>query len=59
MIQYEFQVVEYKHPHSKQILRVELQTRKTYRDENMNIIRFEDWLTVPRVEKFINLDDII
>ena len=58
MIQYEFQVVEYKHPHTKQILRVELQTRKTYRDEHMNIIRAEGWLTVPRIEMFINLDDI-
>jgi hypothetical protein len=58
MIQYEFQVVEYKHPITKQILRVELQTRRTYRDEYMNIIRTESWMSVPRVEMFVNLDDI-
>lgn len=58
MIQYEFQVVEYKHPITKQIVRVELQTRRTYRDEFSNIIRSEGWMTVPRVEMFLNVDDI-
>lgn len=50
MVQYEFQVMEYKDPDSKKIWKVELQVRKTYRDEYNNIIKTEGYMPVPRVE---------
>jgi hypothetical protein len=50
MIQYEFQVVEFKDPDSRKIWKVELQVKKTYRDEYNNVIKTDGWLTVPRVE---------
>lgn len=50
MIQYQFQVVEYKDPDSKKIWKVELQVSKTYRDEYNNIIKSEGFVAVPRVE---------
>lgn len=53
MIQYEFRVMEYKDQLTKQILRVELQVRKTYRDEYCNVIRHETWVPVERAETFV------
>lgn len=50
MVQYEFQVMEYKDPETKKIWRVELQVRKTYRDEYNNVIKTEGFMAVPRVE---------
>ena len=50
MIQYEFQVMEYKDPDTKKIWKVELQVRKTYRDEYSNTIKTESFMPVPRVE---------
>lgn len=50
MIHYEFQVMEYKDPDTKKIWKVELQMKKTYRDEYMNIIRHDSFMPVPRVE---------
>lgn len=54
MIQYEFRVMEYKDQLTKQILRVELQVRKTYRDEYSNVIRHESWVPVERTETFVH-----
>lgn len=53
MVQYEFQVAEYKDPDTKKIWKVELQVRKTYRDEYNNVIRQDGFMTVPRVEMLI------
>lgn len=53
MIQYEFQVMEYKDPDTKKIWKVELQVRKTYRDEYNNIIKTDSFYPVPRVEQFV------
>lgn len=50
MVQYEFQVMEYKDPETKKIWKVELQVRKTYRDEYMNVIKTDGYVPVPRVE---------
>jgi hypothetical protein len=50
MIQYDFQVAEFKDPDTKKIWKVELQVRKTYRDEYNNIIKQESFVTVPRFE---------
>lgn len=53
MVQYEFQVVEFKDPDSRKIWKVELQVKKTYRDEYNNVIKSDSWITVPRVEFLI------
>jgi hypothetical protein len=46
--------MEYKDQLTKQILRVELQVRKTYRDEYCNVIRHETWVPVERAETFVH-----
>lgn len=46
--------MEYKDQLTKQILRVELQVRKTYRDEYSNVIRHESWVPVERTETFVH-----
>lgn len=58
MIQYEFRVVEYKNQLTKEILRVELQVQKIYRDEYSNVIRSEGWAPVQRVEEFVPPSEI-
>ena len=45
--------MEYKDPDTKKIWKVELQVRKTYRDEYNNIIKTDSFYPVPRVEQFV------